>query len=97
MEIAGNLPGIRLQAVPFSIVEVARNSRARKNWSERAEGGLGERREKFLLAPVSLRSTDQKGTACSLAWYFHGKSNILHSNEIESILAITSASLAASI
>ena len=36
----------RLQAVPFWIVEVARNSRARKNWSERAEGGLGERREK---------------------------------------------------
>ena len=30
----------RLQIVPFWIVEVARNSR--KNWSERAEGGLGE-------------------------------------------------------
>ena len=65
----------RLQAVPLWIVEVARNSRARKNWSKLEKGkggwGLGERREKgrfrlFLLAPVSLRSTDQKGTACSL-------------------------------
>ena len=31
----------RLQAVPFWIVKVARNSRARKNWSELAWGGGG--------------------------------------------------------
>ena len=62
----------RLQAVPFWIVadsrEVAQNSWARKNGSERAEGGLGRGGKKkifpasspvssrlFLLAPVSLR------------------------------------------
>ena len=43
---------VRLQAVPFWVVEVARNSRARKNWSETAEGGLGREKEKPL--PQSL-------------------------------------------
>ena len=42
--------------------EVARNSRARKNWSKRAEGGLG----KGSLRCERTISTDQKGTACSL-------------------------------
>ena len=37
----------RLQAVPFlDSQEVARNSRAQKNWSERAEGVLGRGRKK---------------------------------------------------